>query len=674
MARVCPIAARPGTLLVGGVLVCLTLVARVARAGIAPELTLYRPETDELLMDYDRDASPDRVMLLGARPGDKVLLVDADGDTLADVVRYRAGAWYVDLMNDGMIDRTFFLGDPAGGDLPVAGDFLGSGRSGFGVYRTSTGLWHLDTDGDGAVDLVSALGGEAGDVPVVADFDGDGRADRSIYRAGTWYVELGLSGTIASVHAFGGLPEDQPLAADFDGDWRADLVIYRDGQWLVDHGRDQTVDEVFGYGGGGDQPLVAPVDPGGSVFVRAGWVGPADGSQAAPFPTINRALEVVAPGGTIRIAPGSYDEAGRSVQVFRRRSLTFLGAGRGVTCLRGGTRRRPRGQRSGAFVSVASQQITVRNMCVDGSAGVMNQGSSLLLDRVGVRSPSYALVGTGFRGRRASLSVQDSSFRTWAASGAAVVLEGGVDATIVRSSIDDNGLTLGSEFVVDGVHVLDDATLGLASSSVSRNVGWGVVVRDAAWATIRSSAISRNWAGGVSFQGSSGGDVWANTMDVPTGGIEFRPEQGFWGVASTSAGEVVVRDNSIVLGVAGAVHIGGGTASITGNVITRRFQDPSPPSDREGVHATGDASVTIEGNHFVAQQVAGEHWTLDIGVSLSGPVTATIGGPLAAQVNLFTGQRVGIRCAGLEETTICPAGGNVFEACSANVQGCTCPP
>jgi hypothetical protein len=92
------------------------------------------------------------------------------------------------------------------------------------------------------------------------------------------------------------------------------------------------------------------------------------------------------------------------------------------------------------------------------------------------------------------------------------------------------------------------------------------------------------------------------------------------------------------------------------------------------VLARGDATVTIEGNRFIAHAVAGEYGTLDIGVSLSGPVTARIGGPSARQINLFAGQRVAIRCAEQGETAICPTGWNVFYASSVHVQGCTCVP
>jgi hypothetical protein len=57
------------------------------------------------------------------------------------------------------------------GDLPVAGDWDGTGKSKIGVWRPTTGYWYLDYNGngrwDGCMVDVCTWFGSPGDVPVV---------------------------------------------------------------------------------------------------------------------------------------------------------------------------------------------------------------------------------------------------------------------------------------------------------------------------------------------------------------------------------------------------------------------------------------------------------------------------------------------------------------------------
>ena len=86
------------------------------------------------------------------------------------------------------------------------------------------------------------------------DFDGDGRADVSVFRPsnGVWYLNQsnnGFSGT-----AFG-LSTDKLTPADYDGDGKTDLAVYRGGTWYLQ--RSQLGFTGIAFGAADDIPVPA---------------------------------------------------------------------------------------------------------------------------------------------------------------------------------------------------------------------------------------------------------------------------------------------------------------------------------------------------------------------------------------------------------------------------------
>jgi uncharacterized protein YegP (UPF0339 family) len=129
------------------------------------------------------------------------------------------------------------------GDVPIAGDFDGDGKSDISVYRPSTGEWFLRLSTQNYGIMVGNWyyqWGVPGDQPVGGDFDGDGKTDIAIYRpsTGEWYLRLSTQNYAIAAGNWlftWGVPGDQPVAGDFDGDKKTDIAIYRPstGEWYI---------------------------------------------------------------------------------------------------------------------------------------------------------------------------------------------------------------------------------------------------------------------------------------------------------------------------------------------------------------------------------------------------------------------------------------------------------
>ena len=151
----------------------------------------------------------------------------------------------------------------ANAGAPTLFDFDGDGRADVSVFRPSDRIWYLLGSQSG---FAATQFGLSTDKIVPADFDGDGKTDIAVYRDGTWYVLKSSNGQ-ALVMQFG-LAEDKPLPSDFDGDGRADFVVFRpsDNTWYRMDGANGAIsNKVFGLAG--DKPVLGDFDGDGKSDV-----------------------------------------------------------------------------------------------------------------------------------------------------------------------------------------------------------------------------------------------------------------------------------------------------------------------------------------------------------------------------------------------------------------------
>ncbi len=145
---------------------------------------------------------------------------------------------------------------------PALYDYDGDGRADVSVFRPSEGNWYLSQSQNGFSVQNFGLNG---DIITPGDFDGDGKTDLAVFRpsTGAWWYKSTIDGGFYTVQF--GMNGDIPLAEDFNGDGRADFVIYRpaNSTWYRLGSNGQYSPIVFGQAG--DIPLVADMDGDGKA-------------------------------------------------------------------------------------------------------------------------------------------------------------------------------------------------------------------------------------------------------------------------------------------------------------------------------------------------------------------------------------------------------------------------
>ena len=216
------------------------------------------------------------------------------------VFRPSTGTWHLDRNANGKFDdcnidscvNTFGVA----GDLPVVGDWLGSGASRLGVFNPATQMWDLDKNGNSIweaceVDLCFGPFGTVKDLPVSGHWRAGSKISTiGIYRprTGRWMLDVDGNGRLTRnsedthLGPFG-MPNDLPVAGDWAGIGKTNIGTFtpRIGQWRFDLNGNGvfdncTIDRCVGpFGKETDYPIAA--DWTGDGITKIGTFDPALG-------------------------------------------------------------------------------------------------------------------------------------------------------------------------------------------------------------------------------------------------------------------------------------------------------------------------------------------------------------------------------------------------------------
>jgi hypothetical protein len=194
------------------------------------------------------------------------------GTTTAGVYDAASGQFQLRNSNtSGVADITVPYGVPAGGYIPLSGDWDGDGDSTIGLYDPAAGAFYLrNSNTPGNADLAFVYGPPAaGWRPLIGDWDGSATDTVGLYdpSTGVFYLRNSNAAGAADLAFSYGPPGSGwlPVAGDWDGDDFDTIGLYdpTGAFYLRNTNAPGAADAAFLYGPGGVQAVVGDWDANG---------------------------------------------------------------------------------------------------------------------------------------------------------------------------------------------------------------------------------------------------------------------------------------------------------------------------------------------------------------------------------------------------------------------------
>lgn len=223
------------------------------------DFCVFRPSTNTWLIRRSSNGGIDSVGFGIAN--DIPAPADFDGDGITDVAVLRKfvpssdkGTWYIRKSSDqGYWALEIEIDSDTDEKKLAPADYDGDGKADLTVWRSETMSFRTRRSSDGAFQTISM--GQASKQLVSGDYDGDGKADYALRRQsdGKWIIRYSTTGTIQDPIGWG-LVGDIGVPNDYDADGKVDLGVFRAGEWYITKSSNQEV-WIENWGQGGDIPV-----------------------------------------------------------------------------------------------------------------------------------------------------------------------------------------------------------------------------------------------------------------------------------------------------------------------------------------------------------------------------------------------------------------------------------
>jgi hypothetical protein len=245
--------------------------------SLSDKIGIYRPSTGEWFLDRNGDGKWDDADTYGEPFGETVGVPvvgdwDGSGKTKLGLFIPKSAQWLLDCEADNCV---WSFGQSS--DLPAVGRWTTSPGDSIGVFRASEKKWYLDTNRNGVLDVCRKDECPSfsiymdGDIPVTGDWTGSGTTQLGLFRprTGEWFLNRDSNRSWNNCKKDTcltnfGKAGDLPVIGDWSGTGISKIGVFRPsaGEWLLDlNGNGKwdgpSVDlHVIGYGESGEIPIV----------------------------------------------------------------------------------------------------------------------------------------------------------------------------------------------------------------------------------------------------------------------------------------------------------------------------------------------------------------------------------------------------------------------------------